>query len=72
MFLYGCEYITDEEYRDRGVSDGYAVGYDTTYKIRATLTYGYDNKIYKEVYSYGYAEGAEACRRDYPENFYGR
>ena len=45
-----------------GVSDGYATGYNTTCKIRATLVEGaWEDKEYKRGYDKGYAEGAAAC-----------
>ena len=46
----------DERY-DAGYNDGYAVGYNTTCKIRATLIEGdWDDKNY----SRGYADGNDA------------
>lgn len=49
---------------DVGYSDGYAVGYNTTCEIRATLVEGnWDNQEYMEAYNVGYADGAAHCRR---------
>ena len=42
----------------------YAVGYNTTCEIRATLVEGnWDNQDYMEAYNDGYADGAADCRR---------
>ena len=63
--LSGC--IEDDSYErlDAGYSDGYAVGYNTECKIRATLIEGdFDNADYSRGYYAGLADGAAACRRD--------
>ena len=53
--------VTD--WSDVGYDDGYAVGYNTTCKIRATLAEReWDNEKYMEAYNYGYADGAADCR----------
>lgn len=53
---------------DRGHSDGYAVGYNTTCEIRTTLISGdWEIKGYKPGYDNGYQAGAEQCRIDHPE-----
>ena len=52
------------DWTDVGYSDGYAVGYNTTCEIRATLVEGnWDNQEYMEAYNDGYADGAADCRR---------
>ena len=52
------------DWTDVGYSDGYAVGYNTTCEIRATLVEGnWDNQDYMEAYNDGYADGAADCRR---------
>ena len=52
------------DWSDSGYSDGYAVGYNTTCKIRVTLVEGnWDNQEYMEAYNDGYADGAADCRR---------
>jgi hypothetical protein len=53
---------SDERF-DTGYSDGYASGYNTTCKIRATLVEGdWSNEHYKEGYNQGYSAGAADCR----------
>ena len=55
---------TTDDWSDVGYDDGYAVGYNTTCKIRATLVEGeWDNEEYMEAYNYGYADGAADCRK---------
>lgn len=50
---------------DLGYSDGYAAGYNTTCKIRATLVEGdWENKSYKTAYDQGYSAGTAACYAD--------
>ena len=62
MRLVRTSFTTD--WTDVGYSDGYAVGYNTTCEIRATLVEGnWDNQDYMEAYSDGYADGAADCRR---------
>jgi len=59
--LTSCSDSTD--WNDVGYSDGYAVGYNTTCKIRATLVEGkWDNKTYVNAYNTGYIDGTAACR----------
>ena len=60
--LTGCFESSTSAY-ERGYSDGYASGYNTTCKIRSTLIAGdFDNKHYTRGYEEGYASGARACR----------
>ncbi len=59
--LCGCG-PSVEERADVGFDDGYAAGYNTTCKIRATLIQGdWDNEHYSEAYQRGYAYGVEKC-----------
>jgi hypothetical protein len=59
--LVGCDQFRDKS--DIGYSDGYAVGYNTTCEIRATLVEGdWRNKSYSQGYDRGYIDGANACR----------
>jgi len=61
LFLTSC--VDADERLDVGYSDGYAVGFNTTCKIRATLVEGdWSNKDYKRGYASGYRAGAIACR----------
>ena len=47
---------------DRGYDDGYAVGYNTTCQIRATLIAGdWDNANYSRGYADGNTAGTIAC-----------
>jgi len=57
-------YCSDPDERlDVGYDDGYAVGFNTTCKIRATLIEGdWDNQHYKRGYHAGYRAGSIACR----------
>ena len=58
--LSGCE---RRNWADVGYNDGYAVGYNETCKIRATLIEGkWKNKKYAAAYRRGYSDGAIACR----------
>jgi len=58
--ITGCD---STDWADVGYSDGYAVGYNTTCNIRATLVEGkWNDKKYMEAYNDGYADGAAACR----------
>ena len=51
----------DERY-DAGYGDGYAAGYNSTCKIRATLVEGdWDNAHYSRGYNRGYIEGSAEC-----------
>ena len=63
--LAGCIEGDSDERLDAGYSDGYAVGYNTECKIRATLIEGdFDNADYSRGYYAGLIDGAAACRRD--------
>ena len=65
LTLSGCIGEDADERLDAGYSDGYAVGYNTECKIRATLIEGdFDNADYSRGYYAGLADGAAACRRD--------
>jgi hypothetical protein len=60
LILSGCD---STDWTDVGYSDGYAVGYNTTCNIRATLIEGkWDNSDYSEAYYAGYEDGERACR----------
>lgn len=55
----------DEEAYDRGYSDGYAVGYNTTCEIRATMIEGdWSDEDYSRGYAEGQTEGTIACNAD--------
>lgn len=58
----GCE---DPDLRyDAGYNDGFAVGYNTTCEIRATLIEGdWDDKHYSRGYADGNDAGSIACLR---------
>ena len=58
--LMACEEGNDTAY-NRGYSDGYAVGYNTACKIRATLIAGDWSNAH---YSRGYADGKNAGKKD--------
>ena len=60
VLLAGCG---DSEGRyDTGYSDGYAAGYNTTCKIRATMIEGdWGNESYSRGYNQGYAAGTADC-----------
>ena len=63
--LSGCIEDDSDERLDAGYSDGYAVGYNTECKIRATLIEGdFDNADYSRGYYAGLTDGAAACRMD--------
>lgn len=65
LAVSGCIEDDSDERLDVGYSDGYAVGYNTECKIRATLIEGdFDNADYSRGYYAGLTDGAEACRRD--------
>lgn len=50
---------------DRGYSDGFASGYNTTCEIRVTLIAGdWETNGYKLGYDSGYSAGSEQCRSD--------
>jgi len=62
LLLQGCGPSSDERY-DVGYDDGYAVGYNTTCKIRATMVEGdWKNEAYSNGYEEGYADGERECR----------
>lgn len=64
LILTGCG-NNKEEKADVGYSDGYAVGYNTECKIRATLVEGdWDNPDYTKAYKMGEMEGIKNCRKD--------
>ena len=61
--LTACGENKDTAYQ-RGLSDGYAVGYNTACKIRATSIAGdWDNAHYSRGYTDGNAAGIAACNR---------
>lgn len=61
--LQGCSPSADERF-DTGFSDGYAEGYNTECKIRATIVEGdWSNKDYSRGYEMGRAEGVDACKK---------
>jgi hypothetical protein len=65
----GCDSSSNSEARyEIGHSDGYASGYNTTCKIRATLIEGdWSNESYASGYREGYSEGENACKtKDQP------
>jgi hypothetical protein len=50
---------------DYGYDDGYAVGYNSTCKIRTTMVKGdWDNKEYSRCYNLGQADGSRQCLAD--------
>lgn len=52
-----------EERYDVGYDDGYAVGYNSTCQIRATLIEGdFENKDYSRGYADGQSAGVYDCR----------
>ena len=60
--LLGCVPSADERY-DAGVSDGYAEGYNTECKIRATLVDGdWSDENYLQGYQEGRAAGVADCK----------
>lgn len=63
LAMQGCG-ESAEERRDVGYDDGFAVGYNTACKIRATLVEGdWKSKPYSEAYRQGYADGERECLR---------
>jgi hypothetical protein len=63
LALTACGENNDTAYQ-RGLSDGYAVGYNTACKIRATSIAGdWDNAHYSRGYADGNAAGIAACNR---------
>ena len=66
-FLVGCGESADLRY-DTGFDDSYAVGYNTTCKIRATLVEGdWDDENYSKGYNDGLIAGADECRANTEE-----
>jgi hypothetical protein len=64
FFLLPLAACNSRDWADVGYSDGYAVGYKETCKIRATLIEGkWNNKEYKNAYELGSGDGAAACRK---------
>ena len=62
LLLTGCGESSATRY-DSGFSDGYAEGYNTTCKIRATMVKGdWDDEYYSRGYQDGRADGAADCR----------
>ena len=62
--LSACGESADARY-DTGYSDGYAVGYNTTCQIRATLIEGdWGDKNYSRGYADGVTAGTAACNAD--------
>ena len=63
LTLSGCD--DPEERADVGYTDGYAVGYNTACKIRATLVEGdFENADYARAYARGQTDGTIACNAD--------
>jgi len=62
--LSACGGESPDARYDSGYSDGYAVGFNTTCEIRATLIEGdWDDEHYSSGYRDGYATGALDCQR---------
>lgn len=63
VVVSGCIGENADERFDVGYSDGYAVGFNTECKIRATLIEGdWNSENYSRGYSAGINDGAIACR----------
>jgi hypothetical protein len=63
LLLSSC--ADSEERYDVGYDDGYAVGYNTACRIRATLIEGdFDNTDYARGYAEGQSAGIVACNKD--------
>mgnify|MGYP006405978557 CR=1 FL=1 len=61
--IVGCG-DTDSHY-NLGYDDGYAEGYNTECKVRATAVTGdWDNQDYSRGYQEGRARGVEECRAE--------
>ena len=59
--LSACDAFNDQY--DSGYDDGWAAGYNTTCKIRATMIEGdWNSESYSRGYSDGYADGSKECR----------
>ena len=64
VLLSACIGADPDERFDAGYSDGYAVGYNTECKIRATLVErDWEDPDYSSGYSQGLIAGADACKR---------
>lgn len=64
LLISACGGIDEDAY-DRGHSDGFAVGYNTTCEIRATLVEGdWSNEDYSRGYADGQTAGTIACNAD--------
>ena len=62
-FMSACLEDEDERF-DAGHSDGYAKGYNTECKIRATIIEGdFDNEGYSRGYNAGLVDGANDCKK---------
>lgn len=62
--LTSCGGIDEDAY-DSGYEDGYAVGYNTTCEIRATMIEGdWSNEDYSRGYADGQTAGTIACNAD--------
>ncbi|GAC27813.1 hypothetical protein [Brumicola pallidula] len=62
LAIYGCGSSPDERF-DSGYDDGFAEGYNTTCKIRATIVEGdWEDEDYSLGYREGNAAGAKTCR----------
>ncbi|MDA9991175.1 hypothetical protein N9E48_10265 [Paracoccaceae bacterium] len=63
ILLSACIGADPDERFDAGYSDGYAVGYNTECKIRATLVEGdWEDPDYSGGYSKGLIAAADACK----------
>ena len=64
VLTFGCGEPSDARF-DNGYSDGYAVGYNSTCEIRATMIAGdWEDTEYSAGYASGRTDGAIACKRD--------
>lgn len=64
LALTACGGVDEEAY-DSGYSDGYAVGYNTTCEIRATIIEGdWSDEDYSRGYADGQTAGTIACNAD--------
>ncbi len=64
LFLAGCNRPDPEERYEAGYDDGYAAGYNTECKIRATLIEGdFENQEYTDGYVDGQLAGIGDCRK---------
>jgi len=61
--LFGCSH--DKKTVESGYDDGYADGYNTQCKIRATIIHGHwDSAEYSKGYNLGNSDGVQACLND--------